>query len=103
MSVWTFVAPVALVVAIVITVSVLSGATSGSRTVTATSRSTSATSVQGTTRPSSSLKRRYYRVKAGDTFDSIEKRFALDAGALTALNPSVDPLTIQPGQRLRVR
>ena len=103
MSVWTFVAPAALLVAIVIAVSVLSGATAGSSDTGTTSRSTDATSVQRTTRPSSSLKRRYYRVKAGDTFDSIEKRFALDAGALIVLNPSVDPLTIQPGQRLRVR
>jgi LysM repeat protein len=106
-SIWTFVAPAALVVAIVIAVGVLSGATgkdAPAGTVTNGSGAvSSSTTPKGGTTVGGSRKRKYYRVKAGDTFDAIEKRFSLDPGALTDLNPSVDPLRIQPGDRLRVR
>jgi LysM repeat protein len=52
-----------------------------------------------TTAPS---KRRVYRVRAGDTLESIAARFDTTTDKLLELNPTLDPLALQPGQRIRV-
>lgn len=46
---------------------------------------------------------RFYRVRAGDTLESIAVRFGTTTEELLRLNPGVDPLAINPGERLRVR
>jgi LysM repeat protein len=51
-----------------------------------------------TTRP----KRRVYRVRSGDTLESIAARFDTTTTRLLELNPNLDPLALQPGQRIRV-
>lgn len=45
---------------------------------------------------------KYYRVKEGDTLEGIAAQFGTTVAALEALNNIDDPLTIQPGQRIRV-
>jgi LysM repeat protein len=47
--------------------------------------------------------KRYYRVKPGDTFTAIADRFGTTVEELQALNPGVDQLALQPGQRIRVQ
>jgi hypothetical protein len=47
--------------------------------------------------------RRFYRVRAGDTLESIAARFETDVDVLLELNPNIDPLALSPGQRIRVR
>jgi LysM repeat protein len=48
-------------------------------------------------------KKRFYRVRAGDTLESIAARFDTEVEALLALNPAIDdPLALQPGQRIRI-
>jgi LysM repeat protein len=47
--------------------------------------------------------RRFYRVRSGDTLESIAARFDTSADALIELNPGIDPLALSPGQRIRVR
>jgi LysM repeat protein len=44
-----------------------------------------------------------YRVKAGDTLDSIASRFDTTVDDLLRLNPEIDPLALTPGQKVRVR
>ena len=58
----------------------------------------------GETRSSSERPgRRFYRVQAGDTLESIASQFGTTVEELLQLNPNVDPLALSPGQRLRVR
>jgi LysM repeat protein len=47
-------------------------------------------------------RRRFYRVKAGDTLESIAARFDTTVDALLELNPTIDPLALSPRQRIRV-
>ena len=47
--------------------------------------------------------RRFYRVQAGDTLESIAAQFQTDVDVLLELNPNIDPLALNPGQRIRVR
>ena len=48
-------------------------------------------------------KKRFYRVRVGDTLDAIAIRFDTTVDALLRLNPRVDPNALVPGQRIRVR
>ncbi len=47
--------------------------------------------------------RRTYRVRNGDTLESIARRFEIDVGVLLELNPNIDPLALRPGQVIRLR
>lgn len=47
--------------------------------------------------------RRFYRVRRGDTLESIAARFEIEVDELVELNPGIDPLALSPGQRIRVR
>lgn len=47
--------------------------------------------------------RRFYRVRRGDTLESIAARFEIGVDELLELNPGIDPLALSPGQRIRVR
>jgi LysM repeat protein len=108
-----FLAPVALVGAIVATILVITSAvhsshTSGPpRTVsTAGRRASTATrtsgSAQTTTLPSSSASATY-TVRAGDNLSTIAARTGVPLATLERLNPAVNPATLQTGQRLRLR
>jgi LysM repeat protein len=57
------------------------------------------TTTAGTT---TSNKKKIYRVKAGDTLESIAAKFDTTVDDLLALNPDVDPLALSPGQKIRV-
>lgn len=46
--------------------------------------------------------RRFYRIKAGDTLEGIAARFDTTVERLLQLNPGIDPLALNPGQRVRV-
>lgn len=49
------------------------------------------------------LNSKYYRVKSGDRFNGIARKFNLSPGELQELNPKIKPERIQPGQKLRVK
>jgi LysM repeat protein len=57
------------------------------------------TTAAGTT---TSKKKKIYRVKAGDTLESIAAKFDTTVDDLLALNPGIDPLALSPGQKIRV-
>jgi LysM repeat protein len=61
---------------------------------------TTATTAPTTTEPA---RRRFYRVRAGDTLESIAARFDTTVADLLELNPGIDPLALTPRQRIRVR
>jgi LysM repeat protein len=46
---------------------------------------------------------RFYRVKAGDTPSSIALKTGVPLSQIQALNPDLDPQTLSPGQRLKLR
>lgn len=48
------------------------------------------------------VERRFYRIRVGDTLESIAGRFDTTVEELLQLNPGVDPLALTPGQRIRV-
>jgi LysM repeat protein len=45
----------------------------------------------------------YYVVKPGDALTTISDRTGIPVDRLTELNPSVDPLALRPGARIRLR
>lgn len=55
-----------------------------------------------TTSTSEKPRRRFYRVQSGDTLGTIAARFRTTVAELTRLNPGIDPLTLTPGQKIRV-
>jgi spore germination protein YaaH len=48
-------------------------------------------------------KRTFYVIKAGDSLSSISVKTGVPITRLEALNPSVDPNSLQTGQRIRLR
>ncbi len=48
-------------------------------------------------------KAKYYAVQAGDSLTSIAAKTGIPLASLEALNPHVDPNSLQTGQRLRLR
>lgn len=49
-----------------------------------------------------SQRRRFYRVRVGDTLESIAARFDTTVADLLDLNPGIDPLALSPRQRVRI-
>ena len=68
-------------------------------TVLPTTSAPDTTTAAGTT---TSNKKKIYRVKAGDTLESIAAKFNTTVDDLLALNPGIDPLALSPGQKIRV-
>jgi LysM repeat protein len=97
-----FVAPLAFVVAATILIVLIQRGLNGGSAdtvTTATPPATSPTTTVGTTGPT---KKRFYRVKSGDTLESIAAKFHTTVDDLITLNPDVDPLALSPRQKIRV-
>jgi len=78
----------------------LNGGSSDTGTV-----ATPTVSTTTTTTPTTSTgprKKKSYRVKSGDTLESIAAKFNTTVDDLITLNPDVDPLALSPGQKIRV-
>ena len=105
MWVYRIAAPAAFFLAATILVILIERGLNGSSTTTATTVGTPTTSTPTTpttidTTPSK--KKQIYRVKAGDTLESIAAKFNTTVDDLLALNPGIDPLALSPGQKIRV-
>jgi LysM repeat protein len=48
-------------------------------------------------------RKRTYRVKEGDTLTAISEKTGVSTARLIALNPGLDPQTLQLGDRLKLR
>jgi LysM repeat protein len=44
-----------------------------------------------------------YKVKSGDTLCGIAEKFSFDCDALKQLNPKLDPFSLNPGNRVKLR
>jgi len=109
LTVWTFVAPVALVVAVLVVVNIAGEVIDANESVSATLEGTAtaasetqanAGSEPGTT--TTPARRRFYTIKPGDTLSAIAAQFGTTEQQLQELNPNVDALALVPGQRIRV-
>jgi LysM repeat protein len=45
----------------------------------------------------------YYVIRSGDTLEAIATRYGTDVDTLLRLNPGVEPTTLRPGQRIRIK
>jgi LysM repeat protein len=101
-----YVAPAVFLLAVTgVVLLVRSALRSDGKAATSTARSAPA---QQRTAPSPSVGRlripaQYYVIQSGDTLDAIASRFATTVDVLLALNPGVEPTTLRPGQRLRIK
>jgi LysM repeat protein len=77
------------------------GATSTQRVNTDTTPSTTPDGTR--TDVPRSCRRARYRVRSGDTLESIAAKCEVPLDELLALNPDIDPLTLNPGDRIRIR
>jgi LysM repeat protein len=81
------------------------GLSGGSNDATPTAPATGSTVSTTNTTPTTDTgpkKKRSYRVKNGDTLESIAAKFNTTVDDLLTLNPDVDPLALSPGQKIRV-
>jgi LysM repeat protein len=111
-SIWTLVAPIALLAAVSVIVVIARGAGWVGQT---TETATTADTVSGTATTSRShtttggktgggnQTRIYYTIRSGDTLEAIAVRYGTTIAKLEALNPGVDPQGLHIGQRLRLR
>jgi LysM repeat protein len=53
--------------------------------------------------PPAAQNAQFYRVRAGDTLETIADQFGTTVEELLALNPDVDPVELSIGQRIRVQ
>ena len=75
------------------------GEPENSPTTTAPITTATGTETGGTT---TGPRTRRYRVRVGDTLESIAARFDTTVADLLDLNPGIDPLALSPGQRIRI-
>jgi LysM repeat protein len=97
-----FVAPLAFFAAATILIVLIQRGLDGGSTDTATTATPTITLPPPTGSTTTSTKKRFYRVKRGDTLESIAAKFDTTVDDLLSLNPNVDPLALSPRQRIRV-
>ena len=98
-SIWTLVAPGALVIGVVVVAVVLSATfRSHGSARSGASAPTVAPTVSGAT--DTAAPPTTYVVRAGDTLTAIATRFGTDLATIIALNPKLDPQRLHPGDVL---
>jgi LysM repeat protein len=103
-SAWTFVAPAAFLVAVVIVVSVVTSTLDARRKEDqAKPKTTASATTAAATTATGPVAKKFHRVKDGESFSSIADDFKTSVDALTELNPNIDPLKLTPGARIRVQ
>jgi|SRR5215208_504515 len=71
-------------------------------TVTVTTTTETTTNKQTTTGSTTKRRGKYYRVQSGDTLETIAEKHGTTVDALLELNPGIDPVALNIGQRIRV-
>lgn len=104
-SIWTLLAPAALLVVVIAMFNALGSSCvlKGCDGKDGKSTGSDATATAGKSAKPGDAGRMFYRVRSGDTGQSIADRFGLTLEELQTCNPKVaDFYTLQPGQRLTV-
>ena len=100
-------APAALLLAATIAVLLIRSALESNDNTSTTTTPTVATSPPSaapTPPPAANgAKARYYRVRSGDTLETIADQYGTTVEELLALNPNVDPVELTIGERIRVQ
>jgi LysM repeat protein len=93
-------APLALIVFAIACFAVVSSNSSSTKTP---DKAAATKAAAATAAAKSGPTRSTYRVKSGDSFSAIAVSQGIDVDKLQALNKDVDPRTIQPGQKLKLK
>jgi LysM repeat protein len=97
------VAPVAFfAAATVLVILIETGLNGGSDSTSTPSTPTLSTPTGTAPTTTGRAKKKFYRVRRGDTLESIAAKFDTTVDDLLQLNPNVDPLALSPGQKIRV-
>ena len=101
-----YAAPIAFLAAVTVAVLIVreglsdEGGTAGTRvTAVETVETTPAT----TTAPGPEVEATFYKIKAGDTLETVAVQFDTTVEQLLVLNPDVDPVALGIGERIRVK
>jgi LysM repeat protein len=89
----------AVTIAVLLVRSGLQTDSSPGTTTVATTRATSTTTATTT----AVKRRRFYRLRAGETLSDVAIRFDTTVEELLALNPGIEPTNLEVGQRIRVK
>jgi len=97
-------APAAFLAAVTIAVLLVrAGLETGSSTSTITATTTqTASTPTPTSTTTAARRRRYYRLRPGETISDVAIRFDTTVERLLALNPGIEPTALEVGQRIRV-
>ena len=99
-----FGAPAAFLLAVTVAVLLVrDGLHRRDATDTTTVGTTVVTTKPVTTAPVPPKRRRFYRVRAGETLSDVAIRFNTTVAALEVLNPGIEPTNLTVGQRIRVK
>ena len=109
-----FLAPLALIIALVAFLAIVTSSGGGGRTTSSDTSASTATSSARTSKggakstttaakKKSPAARRFYTIQAGDTFGAIADKTGVSVDTLQSLNPDVDPHAMTTGQRIRLR
>ena len=74
--------------------------TAAQQTTTAAKKKPRATPQRRQTTP---VKGEFYEIQAGDTLDAVAVRYDTTVERLLVLNPDIDPVALEIGQRIRVK
>ncbi len=99
-SVWTIVAPLALVGVFALAVMLVVQTLQEPDPQPAPAAVTAAVAEEVTIDPSAP---QTYRIRKGDTLSTIAERYGVPEDVIRDLNPSLDPLALMPGERIRLR
>jgi LysM repeat protein len=95
-----YAAPVAFLLAVTIAVLLIR---SGLRKDASVGTGPTATVATTTAKPVPPRRRRYYRLRPGETLSDVAIKFNTSVEQLMALNPGIRPTNLTVGQRVRVR
>jgi LysM repeat protein len=97
-----YAAPVAFLLAVTIAVLLVRSGLRSDATPETTSRLTTTTQTVAA-KPVPPRRRRFYRLRAGETLSDVAIKFNTSVEQLLALNPGIQPTNLTVGQRVRVK
>jgi LysM repeat protein len=77
--------------------------TNGTPTESVDTETTPTTTPDTTTTAPRGCQKQRYTVRSGDTLESIAEKCEVPVAELLELNPQIDPLTLNPGDKIRIR
>jgi LysM repeat protein len=102
-----FAAPAAFLLAATIAVLIVRAALTNGDTATTPPAATTTVTTTGpsdtVTTPTSNAGAQFYKIQAGDTLAVVAEQYDTTVEQLMVLNPDIDPVALNIGQRIRVK